>query len=440
MDNVDNKQQHNIPEGDAAIELDSTSYEDWLANLNLPNEKTFQLEVHVEDSSNDENDGEENILRIEKPAKKLENIKDEDNAKDSKGESDIGDKSRKEKVIEVDDRLKSLTKEVANMIQGGEEVAEHECQKKVDQLKMILNILEAGKPESEDCKQDLEDERRKSKKPKLEGKRKNAKQPEKLENNSCIHKIDIDDAKLHVDKSNGDMPVQYDEKDNVKSVTESVVEKLQDEGGAGQITENKSDKVTLICKIADESIEKDVENENEGCSDDSEKSENQKCEERVSDGNSNNGKDVLDDVNKTNKIMSSIGIRKIDELNKSDENGTDKHVSCVVPKKPDGNGENGNAESGEAVTDTTFDSIEKMEGTEATGTATETVTFDDDDLLDTVDIDNLALHEDEDSPFPLSQNIHRPRYVKNEYGSSSHDGSDGEFDWSKLENGTKIPR
>ena len=236
------------------------------------------------------------------------------------------------------------------------------------------------------------------------------------------------------------MPVQYDEKDNVKSVTESVVEKLQDEGGAGQITENKSDKVTLICKIADESIEKDVENENEGCSDDSEKSENQKCEERVSDGNSNNGKDVLDDVNKTNKIMSSIGIRKIDELNKSDENGTDKHVSCVVPKKPDGNGENGNAESGEAVTDTTFDSIEKMEGTEATGTATETVTFDDDDLLDTVDIDNLALHEDEDSPFPLSQNIHRPRYVKNEYGSSSHDGSDGEFDWSKLENGTKIPR
>ena len=67
------------------------------------------------------------------------------------------------------------------------------------------------------------------------------------------------------------MPVQYNEKDNVKSVTESVVEKLQDEGGAGQITENKSDKVTLICKIADESIEKDVENENEGCSDDSEK-------------------------------------------------------------------------------------------------------------------------------------------------------------------------
>ena len=120
------------------------------------------------------------------------------------------------------------------------------------------------------------------------------------------------------------MPVQCDEKDNVKSVTESVVEsvveKLQDEGGAGQFTENKSDKGTLICKIADESIEQNVENENEGCSADSEKSKNQKCEERVSDGNSSNGKDVLDDVNKTNEIMSSIGIRKIDELNKSDEN------------------------------------------------------------------------------------------------------------------------
>ena len=177
-----------------------------------------------------------------------------------------------------------------------------------------------------------------------------------------------------------------------------------------------------------------------GCSADSEKSENQKCEERVSDGNSSNGKDVLDDVNKTNKIMSSIGIRKIDELNKSDENGTDKHVSFVVPKKPDGNGEDGNAESGEAVMDTTFDSIEKMEGTEATGTATETVTFDDDDSPDTVDVEDLDLHEDGDSPFPLSQNIHHPRYVKNEYGSSSHDGSDGEFDWSKLEHGTKIPR
>ena len=422
--------------------MDSTSYEDWLANLNLPSEKTFQLEVHVEDISNDENDGWENILHIEKPAKKQENIKDDDNAKDSKGESDIGDKSRKEKVIEVDDRLKSLTKEVENMIQRGEEegIAEHECQKKVDRLKMILNILQAGKPESEDCKQDLEDERRKSKKPELDGKSKNAKQPEKLDNNTCIRKIDNDDAKLAVEKSNGDMPVQCDEKDNVKSVTESVVEKLQDEGGAGQITENKSDKVTLICKIADESIEKDVENENEGCSADSEKSENQKCEERVSDGNSSNGKDVLDDVNKTNEIMSSIGICKIDELNKSDENGTDKHVSFVVPKKPDGNGEDGNAESGEAVTDTIFDSIEKMEGTEATGTATETVTFDDDDSPDTVDVEDLDLHEDGDSPFPLSQNIHHPRYVKNEYGSSSHDGSDGEFDWSKLEHGTKIPR
>ena len=81
-----------------------------------------------------------------------------------------------------------------------------------------------------------------------------------------------------------------------------------------------------------------------------------------------------------------------------------------------------------------------MEGTEATGTATETVTFDDDDSLDTVDVDDLDLHEDEDSPFPLSQNIHRPRYAKNEDGSSSHDGSDEEFDWSKLEHGTKIPR
>ena len=37
-------------------------------------------------------------------------------------------------------------------------------------------------------------------------------------------------------------------------------------------------------------------------------------EERVSDGNSSNGKDVLDDVNKTNEIMSSIRmICKIDE-------------------------------------------------------------------------------------------------------------------------------
>ena len=73
-----------------------------------------------------------------------------------------------------------------------------------------------------------------------------------------------------------------------------------------------------------------------------------------------------------------------------------------------------------------------MEGTEATDTATETVTFDDDDSLDTVDVGDLDLLEDEDSPFPLSQNIHHPTYVKNEDGSSSHDGSDGEFgqNWS----------
>ena len=51
---------------------DSTSYEDWLANLNLPSEKTFQLEVHVEDISNDENDGGEifYVLKSQRKSKK----------------------------------------------------------------------------------------------------------------------------------------------------------------------------------------------------------------------------------------------------------------------------------------------------------------------------------------------------------------------------------
>ena len=48
--------------------------------------------------------------------------------------------------------------------------------------------------------------------------------------------------------------------------------------------------------------------------------------------------------------------------------------------------------------------------------------------------------EDDDSYPPLSQNIHRPRYVKHEESNSSDSGGDTEQKWAKLTPGKKLPR
>ena len=49
------------------------------------------------------------------------------------------------------------------------------------------------------------------------------------------------------------------------------------------------------------------------------------------------------------------------------------------------------------------------------------------------------LEEDDDDSYPpLSQNIHRPRYVKAK--DSSDSGGDIEHKWAKLQPGTKLKR
>ena len=48
--------------------------------------------------------------------------------------------------------------------------------------------------------------------------------------------------------------------------------------------------------------------------------------------------------------------------------------------------------------------------------------------------------DDNDSYPPLSQNIHRPRYVKAEELNSSNSGGDIEQKWAKLMPGKKLPR
>ena len=55
-----------IPEGDGAVELATTSYEEWLAGLELPSEKTEQevmFKVEIEDITSDENEPQKMIQR-----------------------------------------------------------------------------------------------------------------------------------------------------------------------------------------------------------------------------------------------------------------------------------------------------------------------------------------------------------------------------------------
>ena len=68
------------------------------------------------------------------------------------------------------------------------------------------------------------------------------------------------------------------------------------------------------------------------------------------------------------------------------------------------------------------------------------------DSSDTVDVDDLDLpdNDDDEEPFPLSQNVHHPRYVKSVESDKPHNDtqyvSNTEQNWDKLKKGTKLKR
>ena len=95
------------------------------------------------------------------------------------------------------------------------------------------------------------------------------------------------------------------------------------------------------------------------------------------------------------------------------------------------------------------DFTKASEETEETVTLTECTTESNDDNLDDDEEEEKEkgeegqeeeeLEEDDDDSYPpLSQNIHRPRYIKAK--DSSNSGGDIEHKWAKLQPGTKLNR
>ena len=135
-----------IPEGDGAVELSTTSYEEWLAGLELPSEITEQevnLKVEIEDITSDENERQQNDS-------KKENVKSSETNKDNKADSlkedsamaEIVTNSKKEEYVNNDknssdsssvgQKLDFLKREVQNMIQdSGIDDAEDKSEEKV---------------------------------------------------------------------------------------------------------------------------------------------------------------------------------------------------------------------------------------------------------------------------------------------------------------------
>ena len=64
------------------------------------------------------------------------------------------------------------------------------------------------------------------------------------------------------------------------------------------------------------------------------------------------------------------------------------------------------------------------------------------DSSDTLDVDDIDLPDNGDEPFPLSQNVHHPQYIKSDAETQSVSDNDHniEHKWDKLEKGQKLKR
>ena len=101
--------------------------------------------------------------------------------------------------------------------------------------------------------------------------------------------------------------------------------------------------------------------------------------------------------------------------------------------------------------DTTLDTIDTLDSTESNTVSameskenqdTEETVVLKEDSSDTVDVDDIDLPDNDDKPFPLSQNVHHLRYVKSKDDTQSVSDSEHniEHKWDKLEKGQKIKR
>ena len=119
-------------EGNANIEIETSSYDDWLAKQGLasPHLHKYNLEMKVEDIKSEDNDS---------------NINKGDTDEEVH-ESGIDIENKLEENIKMSDKFDILTQEVQGMISRGE--GEAESEKRKSRLEMILKLLSDEKAET----------------------------------------------------------------------------------------------------------------------------------------------------------------------------------------------------------------------------------------------------------------------------------------------------
>ena len=151
---------------DALIELEETTYTEWLVEQDLVSlgeeEKTVQLNIKVEDITNSEKGSDESHVSDEGQKDNLETENttfaepQDEEKEDNKNNKQIGGSGYVKKEAETDEKAKlaKLTEDVQSMIKQSK--MEEDCRNKINRLEMILNSLQedtSSKTTNEDGKE-----------------------------------------------------------------------------------------------------------------------------------------------------------------------------------------------------------------------------------------------------------------------------------------------
>ena len=456
------EQKLNALEGDEAVEIDaSTSYEDWLFEQGLQ-VQDFEVKVKVEDLTDDEDKGSSTIMTEQK----TEEISDE-NKSENKSDGKIDDSNeidiKEDKVSDVK-QLDTLKLKVQDIIDKGEtkEQSEH----KIQRLKMILNLLneeeenESGnsKVKAEDVKpSDGSDGSSKEVKAKEENTQKEV-QIRKIENKgeadvaneendkATVHNKfedgQVDGAVAEGNKSlnvvaEGNSPLKVNQSPE-KIVPVLSICKIDKSDGKCNM-DSIVDKCSPICSPIAKSNIKPADVQNEGD----------------------------DPIVETFSHESDAPIRKIQgegdgdvsvssvatESNEDKKDEKTKRVSFVLPKETEENLQSLSDTDTDLVIDLEkcYTALETLDSTES-NTVGNVESKENEDTEETVELkehssdtlhmDDIDLPDDDNEPFPLSQNVHRARYVKSDADTQPVSDSDHniEHKWDKLEKGQKLKR
>ena len=284
-------------EGNANIEKETLSYDDWLAEQGLasPHPQKYNLEMKVEDLTSEDSDSTSKKGKIDDPSR-----------------VDVANKLEILENVQMSDKLDILTQDMKGMISRGE--GEAESEKRKSRLQMFLKLLSDKKEESEKIVEQMENVSSICKQ--------NMEKAEKPDSVTEVIKPVKETSKIISDKKDEPESVpKVVETDKGSSGTPQKVEKaskdgkgkmeVSDEGGGGIVISEESAIHKIISNKKDEpeSVPKVIETD-KGSSGTPKRTE---CAETQ-----------IEDMNKDDTGDKNAGIVAMNEIRKRTENELDE--------------------------------------------------------------------------------------------------------------------